>query len=93
MSYEAFDEAVEKAVDAFRQWNRNETVRVISHLDADGISACAILIRMLSQDNRKYSISIVQQLKEETLQELSKETYTHYIFSDLGSGQLKAIEK
>jgi len=93
MSYEAFEEDVLKAADAFKQWDKGETVRVISHLDADGIASCSILIRMLNRDNRKYSISIVQQLKEETLQELGKEPYKHYIFSDLGSGQLNAIEK
>ena len=93
MSYEAFEKDVLKAADAFKQWDKGETVRVISHLDADGIASCSILIRMLNRDNRKYSISIVQQLKEETLQELGKEPYKHYIFSDLGSGQLNAIEK
>jgi RecJ-like exonuclease len=93
MKYKQFHEAIEKAVEKFRSFNSDRTIRLISHLDADGISACAILLHVLTQENRKYSISIVQQLDEEKLIEISKEPYSHFIFSDLGSGQIKNINE
>ena len=91
--YKQFYESVEKAVEEFRSFDRNKTIRVISHLDADGISACAVLIHLLTHENRKYSISIVQQLDREKLLEISKESYSYFIFSDLGSGQIKNISE
>jgi len=93
MKYKQFYESVEKAVEKFKSFNKNETIRLISHLDADGISACAILIHLLTQENRKYSISIVQQLDRDKLLEISKESYSYFIFSDLGSGQIKNINE
>jgi RecJ-like exonuclease len=89
--YKQFYESIEKAVERFKSFEKNKTIRLISHLDADGISACAILMHILMQENRKYSISIVQQLDREKLLELSKESYSYFIFSDLGSGQIKDI--
>ncbi|MBW2981844.1 DHH family phosphoesterase [Candidatus Woesearchaeota archaeon] len=93
MKYEQFYKSIEKAVEKFKSFDKNETIRLISHLDADGISACAILIHLLTQENRKYSISIVQQLDREKLLELSRESYSYFIFSDLGSGQIKSINE
>jgi RecJ-like exonuclease len=89
--YKQFYESIEKAIEKFKSFDKNKTIRLISHLDADGISACAILMHILTQENRKYSISIVQQLDREKLLELSKESYSYFIFSDLGSGQIKDI--
>jgi len=91
--YEEFYKSVEKAADRFRTFDKHETIRVISHLDADGISACALLIKVLNRENRKYSITIVPQLSRDKIIEFSKEPYSYFIFTDLGSGQLKDINK
>lgn len=89
--YKLFYNSIEGAVEKFKGWDKNETVRIISHLDADGISASSILIKVLNSENRKYSVSIVQQLNKEKIAELSKEPYKYIIFADLGSGQIKLI--
>lgn len=91
--YEQFGKSIEEAVKRFKALDKNERIRVISHLDADGICACAILLKALNHDNRNYSISIVQQLNENILANLSKEDYKYYFFTDLGSGQLDLINK
>jgi len=91
--YERFKEHIEINAERFKEISKKETIRLVSHLDADGISASAILIKMLNSDNRKYSISVVQQLDKKVLEELSKEQYNYFIFSDLGSGQLDFIKK
>jgi RecJ-like exonuclease len=92
-SYERFHDSIKKAAAKFKSWDKNQTIRLISHLDADGISASAVIINLLNQENRKYAISILQQLDKETILKLSKEKYKHIIFTDLGSGQLKDINE
>ena len=91
--YEQFDESLRKAAEAFKAIDKNEIIRVISHLDADGISACSIMLRLLNIENRKYSVSTVQQVNEPLLEQLAKEPYNYVIFTDLGSGVIKEINK
>src|SRR3989338_8798869 len=91
--YEQFKEYVEITLEKFKDIDKKETIRLVSHLDADGISAIAIMIRALNLDNRKYSISIVQQLNEDVVRALSRESYDNFVFTDLGSGQLSIIKK
>ena len=91
--YEKFKEQAKKAAEEFKKIDRKETIRLISHLDADGISACSILIKALNNDNRRYSISIVQQLTEDIIDDLAKEKYRYFVFSDLGSGQVGYIKE
>lgn len=91
--YGEFYTNIEKAVAFFKKFDPEETIRVISHLDADGISACAILINVLNQENKKYSISILPQLNKKKIDEFAEEPYKNFIFTDLGSGQLKNIKK
>lgn len=86
-----FVDAIEEAVTRFKEIDRNEVIRVISHLDSDGVCASAILIKALDRDNRKYSLSIVPQLSENILLELSREDYSVYVFTDLGSGQIRNV--
>ena len=92
-SYEQFDEQLKTAAEAFKQIDKKEVIRLISHLDADGISACAIMIKLLNNDNRKYSVSTVQQLNKDVLKQLAAEPYNCFIFTDIGSGVLKDIKE
>jgi len=91
--YQQFSHHVQQAADEFRKLDRKDAVRLVSHLDADGISACALLVKLLNLDNRTYSISIVQQLKPEVLNEIALESYKTVIFSDLASGMIEDIRK
>ena len=91
--YEQFNRDVNKAAAAFRDIDKKEVIRVISHLDADGISACSILIKLLNNDNRKYSVSIVQQLNKDVLSQLASEPYNCFIFTDIGSGVVRDIKE
>lgn len=92
-SYELFKEDIKKVVDEFKKIDKKEVIRVISHLDADGISAASIMIKCLNNDNRKYSISIIQQIKKDIVKSLAKEPYKCFIFTDIGSGEIKDIEE
>ena len=90
-NYQKFFSSLDDAVDIFSKWDKSENIQVISHLDADGISACAILIKALDRDNRKHTISILPQLTREKVEELAKQDSKYVIFADLGSGQLEDI--
>ena len=79
------------AVASFRDLDKNETIRVISHLDSDGICAASILINTFNNENIKYSLSIVQQVNEGLLFDLKNEKHQYYFFTDLGSGQFSKI--
>ncbi len=93
LNIQKFKESVKEAADSFNKIDKREMIRVISHLDADGISACAILTKALNNDNRRYTISIIQQIDRNILDDLSKENYNYFVFTDLGSGQINEIAK
>ncbi len=88
-----FNEDVKKAAEEFKKIDKKEIIRVISHLDADGISAASLIVKCLNNESRKYSLSIVQQIKRELLEELSKEHCKYFVFTDLGSGVLTDVEE
>jgi RecJ-like exonuclease len=89
--YERFRKRLQQAAKDFK--DIKGTVRVVSHLDSDGICACSIMISALNRQNLNYSISIVPQLNTKIVKELSQESYDCFVFTDLGSGQLKSIAK
>lgn len=93
MKYKSFKQSIKQAAKALTQINKKEPIRMISHLDSDGITSAAILINALNKQNRKYSLSIVQQLSQEVIEQLSKETYKNLVFTDIGSGQFLLIKE
>ncbi|MBS3109796.1 DHH family phosphoesterase [Candidatus Woesearchaeota archaeon] len=90
--YERFKESVKAAADRFRQIPKELPVRVVSHFDADGITAAALLVQLLRMEDRPFHLSNVQHLSKQIVEELSYESYETIIFSDLGSGQLAYID-
>lgn len=71
----------------------NSPIRVISHLDADGLTAASIMVKTLTKLDKIFSLSIVKQISPQLLSELKKEQYENYIFLDTGSGNLKEIDQ
>ncbi len=82
---------IENAVNEFK--NINKVIRVISHIDCDGIAAASILTKALIRENKKFVLSFVKQLNEDILKELSLENYEVFFFTDIGSGYLILINK
>src|SRR3989344_4770083 len=85
-------ELIKNAVDEFKKLD-NEVVRVVSHLDADGLTSASIMLQVLKREKKKFVLSIFKQLNENVLKELSLENYKVIIFTDLGSGYIKLINK
>ncbi len=86
-----FLEAVQNAVDKFKE--TKGPVRIISHLDADGLTSAAILIKALQREQRKFAVSIFRNLTKENLEEVNREKYKTVVFCDLGSGYLSLINE
>ncbi len=89
----AFRQMVQEAAEVFSKTDKSETIRLISHLDADGLSSAAVIIKTLLRENMKYCLSIVPQLTEEIAVQLAAESYGCYVFTDLGTGQFDLLKK
>ncbi|MBI2136271.1 DHH family phosphoesterase [Candidatus Woesearchaeota archaeon] len=88
-----FQELLDKAASFYKSIEADKVIRVIAHLDADGIAACSILCKLLVAEKRKFVVSIMDDLRQSFLQKLSSEHYAYYIFLDLGSANISGLEK
>ncbi len=87
-------ELVDRAVGAIRN---SRKVLAISHIDADGITAMAIVVEMIEREGKELTWRNIHQLNSETIltiDELIKEIKPDLvIFSDLGTGQIHLIQE
>ncbi len=71
-------------------------VRIISHYDADGLSSAGILARAFLRNRIPYQITILKQLEEANLLEITARIPKHsndfFIFSDFGTSQYQIIK-
>jgi single-stranded-DNA-specific exonuclease len=72
---------------------RDHVVRIISHNDADGISAAGVICNTIAKNNGKFHVTIVPRLKEDMLERLSREKYKLFFFCDVGSSYVERIGK
>jgi single-stranded DNA-specific DHH superfamily exonuclease len=93
MTLHAFMAKVEEAAKVVKEIFKEEPIKIVGHIDADGISATAIVMKVLQRLGYQFSVSNIQQLSVRTLVDLKEEPYQHYIFVDLGSSLLDEIEK
>ncbi|MFH1133071.1 MAG: DHH family phosphoesterase [Nanoarchaeota archaeon] len=91
MDYGGFKRHVHDAAERFRRLDGQ--IRLISHLDCDGMASAAIMIRAFNQAGKGYALSVVQQLNRKITHELSIDRAPTIVFADLGSGQLAAINE
>ena len=68
-------------------------VLIISHFDADGIAAAAIMGKALIRKDASLHVKILKKLNDDVLEELSKTSADFLIFSDIGSGYLSILPK
>lgn len=72
---------------------KGEVVRVITHNDADGLSAGAILHKSVSRENCAVHTVSVKQLDERAIKDASANSQKIVIITDAGSGQLDEIKE
>lgn len=87
-----FINAIQNSINKFKTFSE-KPVRIIGHLDADGIAASSILIQTFKREKIKFAASIIKQIDRELLEELKRENYETIFFVDLGSGYLNLIKE
>ncbi len=76
-----------------RHIKQDHVVRIISHNDADGISAAGVMCNAIARENGKFHVTIIPRLKDEILTKFLKEKYKLFVFCDMGSANLKGISR
>ena len=76
-----------------RHLKQDHVVRIISHNDADGISAAGVMCNAIAKEKGKFHVTIVPRLKDEVLSKFFKEKYKLFVFCDMGSANLKGISR
>jgi RecJ-like exonuclease len=90
---------IEKTKEFFMQQitDKNSSIQIYTHIDADGLSSGAILGKALYRENIPFQITILKQLEKEEIDKIIKkinEYNNHFmIFSDFGSGQYDELQK
>lgn len=82
-----------KAADMILSTSKSTRVRVISHYDADGITSAGIICTMLHRKGYDFHASLMRNPFTKGLERVKQEENELVIFSDMGSGQIDAIEQ
>jgi len=85
-----FYKGVEDIVKRFNETDKY-LIKIVSHLDCDGITAASIMIKTFQRMKLRFSCMIVRQLTSEIIRELNLDSSDTIIFCDLGSGSLNDI--
>lgn len=70
---------------------RQKEILVVSHVDADGLTAAAIICTALDRRNIDYKPLFFRQLDENAFEEVADQGADLVIFTDLGSGMIQEI--
>ena len=87
---QAFSKRVKSAAELVK---KHSFARVISHYDADGVTAASIMCSCLKGSGIGLQATIMKSLDREAVIDLTKETNELTVFLDMGSGQIDGIEE
>ncbi|EMR75485.1 single-stranded DNA-specific exonuclease [Thermoplasmatales archaeon SCGC AB-540-F20] len=82
-----------KAAEIVLSLPKSTRIRVVSHYDADGISAGGIICNALYREGYDFHATLMRNPFDKGLERLAKEENELIIFSDMGSGQIETMEK
>ncbi|MGY5871357.1 MAG: DHH family phosphoesterase [Candidatus Thorarchaeota archaeon] len=90
---ESMVELLREAVQATKKAKR---VMAFSHIDADGISALAIIVRAIENEKKEFKWKNIHQINSESIIEIKNEVEEFkpdlVIFSDFGTGQFNLVK-
>jgi len=72
---------------------KEDSLLVVSHHDADGVTACAILVKALRALGKTVDFKVIKQLDSVTLNQILQEKPEACVFTDMGSGQLGMLSQ
>ncbi len=88
---ERFDRAAEKCADRIRH---NGECLVVSHIDADGLTAAGIICLTLKRMGKSYDVRFLKKLDDTALVDIANKAGRRLvIFTDLGSGAIDRIKE
>ncbi len=87
-----FLEKAKGMAERLSQLNREDGILVVTHLDADGLSAGSIMLQALLGIGFQAMVRVVKQLDESAISELTSLPYKCILFTDLGSGQKALLQ-
>ena len=91
---EAFFRSVRRAAERILNWAREgAVVSLISHVDADGISAAGIMASCLYELGVPFRARIVPWLDEGVVSEISSDAEGPFIFTDIGSSYMALLAR
>ncbi len=77
--------------------NHNGLIRVVSHVDCDGVCSAAIIVRALAKKKKMFHFSFAKYLNDATINALTEEArqgrWKLLVFTDLGSGVASKLDK
>ena len=82
-----------KAVEVVLSFPRSTRVRVVSHYDADGITAAGVLCTALYRKGYDFHATLMRNPFTKGFDRLAKQGNKLVIFSDMGSGQIEMMKK
>ncbi|HDI01523.1 MAG TPA: DHH family phosphoesterase, partial [Candidatus Bathyarchaeota archaeon] len=91
---EAFFRFVKRAADRLSRWAKEgNPISIVSHVDADGISAAGIMASCLYRLGVPFRVRIVPWLDEDIISELSSDFEGPFVFTDIGSSYMELLAK
>lgn len=82
-----------KLKDFARGLSGEDNFLVVSHHDADGITACAITVDLLRSLGKEVDFKVTKQLDSTTINEVIDSPSEVKVFTDMGSGQINLIQE
>lgn len=76
-----------------RELSDEDNILVVSHHDADGITACAIMIDLLRHFRKKSDFMVIKQLDSTTIGKVNNSNHDAVVFTDMGSGQFSLLRE
>jgi RecJ-like exonuclease len=73
--------------------DNKDIIRIISHNDADGISAAGVIAKAIKEEDGQFHVSLIPRLKIDTIKELHNEQYELFVFCDMGSAYIDEINR
>ncbi len=94
---ESIPETMEELlVNASRLVKKSKKVYAFSHIDADGITALAIVALMLEREGKEFEWKNIHQITSESILQIEEEIRTYkpdlVILSDFGTGQIDLVK-
>jgi len=87
-----FLDEIERTAKIFKSIIRHKNVKLVSHLDADGLTSAAIISKMLLRAGVNFELRILKQLTASVANTISPTENDVLFLTDLGSGQLDIIK-